>query len=174
MMVFLHHWEDRMAIQLRVVVLSIALLLLTGCMGTFGSFEPQTLPVTESTIVLPVRFLDGDKIGPEYQVSLTVPEEWVGQFVTNNNGNVVNLDFTETPGGQAPIFSISALSERQYWEQVGGYPGTYRNVLSTGDTFFVYHLPRDAYHSGLDAETYTAFAEEVPGIMTTFAVQLAQ
>jgi hypothetical protein len=162
-----------MAIQLRAVMVGVVFLLLAGCMGSFGSFEPETLPVTESTIVLPVRYLDGEKIGPQYHISLTVPDEWVGQFVTNNNGNVVNLDFTETPGGQAPIFSISALSERQYWEQVGGYPGSYRNVLSTGDTFFVYHLPRDAYHSGLDAEAFNAFAEQVPGIMMTFAAQLA-
>lgn len=162
-----------MANPLRFVTLSLLVLLLTGCMGAFGSFEPQAQPVAESVLVLPVRYLDGKNIGPEYHVSLTLPEEWVGQFVANNNGNVIEFDFTKTPGGKAPIFSISALSERQYWEQVGSYPGTYRNVYSTGDTFFVYHLPRDAYYSGLTAETFKGFADQVPGIMTTFTAKLA-
>jgi hypothetical protein len=160
--------------QLRIITLGLALLLLTGCMRTFGSFEPQSQAVTESALELSLQYLDGEHVGPLYTVSLELPADWVSRFAVNNNGNVANFDFTETPGGQASIFSISALSERQYWEQAGSYPGTYRNIWTTGDTIFVYHLPRDPYFSGLTKETFTTFAEQVPSIVTTFTAELTQ
>jgi hypothetical protein len=163
-----------MAIQFRLVVLGLLLLATTSCGRAFGSYEPSTTPVDQQELVLPLRYLDSHNVGPEYTVRLTVPAEWVGQFVADNNGNEVSFDYTQGAGGKAPIFTISALSEQQYWEQIGSYPGIYKSVLSTGETYFIYFLPRDAFHSGLPAETYAALAEQVPGIITTFEAQLAQ
>lgn len=160
--------------QSRFVVLALVLVLLAGCGRAFGGFDPQTQPVTSQEVVLPVQYWDGLQPGPLYQVTITLPEDWVGKFATSNNGNQVAFNLSERPDRPAPIFTISALSERQYWEQIGGYPGSYRSILSTGDTHFIYHLPIDPYYSGLTPDVYSALAGQVPGVITSFQAQLSQ
>jgi hypothetical protein len=164
--------------QSRFVVLALILGLLAGCGRAFGGFEPQTQSVTTKEIVLPVQYLEGLQAGPLYQVTITLPDDWVGKFATSNNGNIVSFNFNEKADraqrAPAPIFSISALSERQYWKQIGGYPGSYKSILSTGDTYFIYYLPIDPYYSGLAPEAYSALAQQVPGVITSFQAKLSQ
>jgi len=132
-----------------IMLLSGMLMLLAGCGRAFGSFEPVAEPVDDATVVRPIQYLEGLEDGPLYEVAITLPEEWVGRFVTRNNGNVIHFDYVTESERQAPIFSIEALSEAQFWEQIGSYPGQQTNIVNTPDTYFIYHLPIDSWYSGL-------------------------
>jgi len=162
-----------MTTQLRfifIAVLSAALVLPTGCGRSFSVLEPSVTLATEATIVSTIQYLDGLKDGPVYEFSLTLPESLVGKIATRAQGNVVYFDYAES---NAPLFSIQALSRAQFWKQ-GNYPGEYTNIATTKDTYFVYHLPIDAFYSGLPKETFQAITAEIPGAFKTFTVKAAQ
>lgn len=152
---------------------SLLVLVLAGCAsGTFGSYGSEIQPVTGTTVVRTIQYLDenGDE-GPAYNVSIEVPEPWVGEFETRSEGNSLFFDLVREER-RAPIFFIEALSESQYWEQIGSYPGQYTNLKATPDTYFIYHLPIDAYYSGLSEEEFEPLLTLVPEVLRTFSVEL--
>jgi len=112
--------------------------------------------------------------GPLYNFTVNVPAEWVGKVTTRNLGNVLYFDYTADGTPAIPLFSITALSEEQLWKQEGGYPAYYSSVLNTVDTYFVYHLPIDAYYSGISKARYTELVAGVPALMPSFTATRAQ
>lgn len=153
---------------------TVLLLLLTGCARSFDKPLSATTPVTEAVVSGTMQYLLRFEQGPLYNFTMTLPDEWVGQLATRNNGNVLYFDYIGENGQPAPFFSIEALSEEQLWKQEGGYPAYRSSILNTAETYFVYHLPVDAYYSGLPEENFATLAEAVPGLMASFAVTRVQ
>ncbi|HMQ54395.1 MAG TPA: hypothetical protein PKE64_12810 [Anaerolineae bacterium] len=154
-----------------VLVIAAIFITLTGCAGVAVSNPVST--VDSQTVAAQLQFVDGVKVGPLYNMSVTVPDTWVNQFKVRNVGNSLYFDYVTPAGTSAPIFFIEALSSSQFWEQNGSLPGSYRSIVNRGDTYFIYHLPLDAYYSGLSKEEYTALAETVPSVISTFTAQTA-
>lgn len=164
-----------MAKQSRFIILMVlctfVLLVSTACGGAFTNVDPVVSSVTEATVQHTIQYVDGFNEGPLYQFTLTLPEDWVGNIATRSEGNVVYFDAVESNG---LLFYIEALSEAQFWKQ-SSYPGEYTNIATTPDnTFFIYHLPIDAYYSGLPVETFEALSADVPAVISTFTVAAAQ
>lgn len=153
-----------------IILLVVAALALTlsGCAGTNVN---SVVPVDNQTVAIPLQFIDGIEVGPVYNMTVNVPQEWVGQFKSRSVGNKVYFDYITPAGASAPIFFIEALSPSQYWDQNGAHPTSYINIINRGDTFFVYYLPIDAYYSGLPKQEFDAFAAAVPGVISSFAVE---
>ena len=156
-----------------VVMSAVLVLLLAGCGMTADTFGLAVEPVTEATVVRTVRYVEGQEEGPAYQVTLTVPDEWVGNFITRNTGNSVYFDYVSENGDPAPLFVLEALSFGQLWKQTSGYAGEQTSVRSTLNTYFVYRMPIDAYYSGLPVDTFEAITAQVPAVISTLAVQVA-
>lgn len=154
-----------------ILVTMVLLVALTGCAGTV--VENPITPVDSETVTVKLHYIDGPEVGPPYDVSVTVPSDWVGQFNIRNVGNSIYFDYLRETGTDAEIFFIEALSEQQFWEQDGSFPGNYTNIVNRGDTYFIYHLPIDAYYSGLPDEEFMAFSEAVPGVIASFTAEEA-
>lgn len=150
--------------QLFIVLLLTAVLV--GCIGGFERLSESE--ITDATFTTRMYFVQGNVAGPEYDVTVTVPDEWVGQFATRNVGNILYFDYTGEGTSTAQIFTIEALSADQYWKQSGSYPGSYVNIVNRGDTFFIYNLPIDSHFSGLSDEDFQVLAEAVPQIIASF------
>jgi hypothetical protein len=151
-----------------LLFLSLAALALAGCGSrSFGNLSLNIESIDETTVSRTIQFAESNRLGPQYDLSLTVPEAWVGSFQTRSRGNSIVFEFVNERGRSSPIFSIDALSLAQYWEQVGNLPGDYNSILNTADTYIVYHLPIDAFYSGLPAQQYQAFADAVPGVIAS-------
>lgn len=161
-----------MAKTMRTILFSLIITaVLSGCAGgAFGGFKTVEEPITEATVVRSLRWYDQANSGPTYEVSVEVPQAWVDNFVTTSNGSALVFNFINERGRKSPVFTIQALSLSQFWEQNGSFPSRYRNVKTTGNTYFVYDLPLDSYFSGLDDDTYANLAAVVPGIIETFSV----
>ncbi|MGJ3239658.1 MAG: hypothetical protein ACFE0Q_13190 [Anaerolineae bacterium] len=156
----------------RIFMLYLAtLLVLSGCAGgAFGGIGSVTEAVDNQVVVREVQSFERGTSGRPYEISLTVPEEWVGSFDTVNNGSVVTFRRTDANGYSAPVFYIHVLNFEQYWMQNGSYPGDYRQLASVGDTYFVYNAPVESYYSGLGEEEYQEFLATVDEVLTTFSV----
>lgn len=152
------------------LIIAALALTLSGCAGTNVN---TVAPVNNETVVIPVQFIDGIEVGPLYNMSVNVPQDWVGKFQSRSVGNKVYFDYLTGSGAAAPIFFIEALSPSQYWDQNGAHPTSYINLINRGDTFFVYYLPIDAYYSGLPKQEFDTFAAAVPGIVSSFAAEAA-
>ncbi|MEZ4591147.1 MAG: hypothetical protein R3D55_08390 [Chloroflexota bacterium] len=153
-----------------MALLALVVMGLAGCAGSFVSNE--TAPIDSETVSTQLQYVDGAEVGPLYNVEVAVPADWVGQFETRNVGNKLYFEYVTDAGG-AEIFFIEALSSSQYWEQAGSHPGSYVNIVNRGDTYFVYHLPIDAYYSGLPDEEFLTFSAAVPEIVASFSAQAA-
>lgn len=151
------------------LIMGALVITLTGCAGTAVS-EPIK-PVENQTVEVQMQYVDGSEVGSAYQISVTVPTEWVGQFETRSEGNTLYFDYVTETGTPAQIFFIEALSPAQYWKQSGAHPGSYVNIVNRGDTFFTYHLPIDSFYSGLPDEEFTALAEAVPEVVASFTAE---
>lgn len=152
-----------------IIFLVVIILLLTGCAGMTVS-EPIAA-VDSETVTKQLQYVDGIKIGPLYNTSVTVPAEWIDNFETRSEGNTLYFDYITESGTPAQIFFIEALSPLQYWKQAGAHPGSYINLVNRGDTFFIYYLPIDNYYSGLSSEEFMPFAEAVPEIVASFTAE---
>lgn len=159
--------KSRFIILLVVAALALAL---TGCAGISGT---SVTPVDSPDLATQLHFIDGIKVGPVYNASVSLPQDWVGKFNVRSEGNKLYFDYTAS-GSSAPIFFIEALSKSQYWQQNGAHPGGYTNIINRGDTYFIYHLPIDAYYSGLPKQEFSALAEAVPGIISSFTAESAE
>jgi hypothetical protein len=178
----------------RIVLFSIvALLVLVGCGANRTALE-STGPIESADVVAQVQYLDGPTEGPMYEISMMVPEEWVGQFEVANYGNRIVFEYlipldeedqADLEAGEtvrqrkATVLWIDALSRAQYWEQIGSYPGDWINILFTADTYFAYQrvasLPDLPALSGLPEEVYFELVAAVPDIIASFdAVRLDQ
>jgi hypothetical protein len=161
--------------HVRLVIMGLLLsVLLTACGGgggTVGGFKPQTETITTPTITREMRYFDQGQLGTSYTLALTVPDSWVNNFSTTSNGSVITFNFVDTNGRNAPIFTLHALSESQYWKQNGNEPTKYKNIKATADTYFIYYVPIDAFFSGLSKAEYDAFKAQVPDVMTTLVVE---
>jgi hypothetical protein len=163
-----------MANQLRLILLGLVLLLLAGCSGAFGGYGTTTEPVSEELVARSLQFIDEGQIGPVYSVSFSIPDEWVGKIETRNTGNTIYIDYLPAEGQRAPLFFVEALSQSQFWEQIGSYPGIYKDIVSTRDTHFIYFLPRDAYYSGLSKDLFQVLSAQVPQVISSFQAQAVQ
>jgi hypothetical protein len=163
-----------MTMQVRSTRFAVGLLLIAlllgGCGQSIASFGLESVPVDSASVTQTLRYVEGIKEGPLYEVGLTLPEDWVGNFVTSTAGNTVYYQFVDESGRRYPIFSIEALSEEQFWQQQGSYPAQRVSLRNTPDTFFVYHVLEDAFHSGLPKADFQALAEQVPGVMSSFDI----
>ena len=177
-----------MAIRYRIILLGSMLMVLVGCSSrAFGGELEEVEAISDTALVRTMQYLEADSEGPVYDVSMTVPENWVGNFETRVNGNRITFEYLivdeeavaeaeaneeEPPDPRrAAIFYIEALSREQYWEQVGSYPGDYPNIQFTADTFFIYHVPQFAFYSGLSDEDYEAWTADVPDIITSVSTR---
>ncbi len=161
-----------MSTKLRFVlftVLVVSALALTGCAGAISG--NAVAPVASSAITTSMNYVDGSNTGPVYNVSVTVPDAWVGQLETQNLGNVLQFKTSDTG---SLIFSIEALSATQYWQASGSYPAGHTNIVNLGDTYFVYHVPVDAYYSGLSAEDFQVLVAAVPEVIASFTAEAAK
>ena len=151
-----------------LIVALLLLLLITGCAGGFA--KNQTTAVSSEIVSATMNYVEGSRLGPPYNVTVRVPSDWVGDFELRNIGNKLYFDYIGGDG-TSQIFFIEALSADQYWRQIGGYPGSYANIVNKGNTYFVYYLPIDAYYSGLSEEDFVTFSEAVPQIVESFMVE---
>lgn len=152
-----------------IAVLLTTALLFTGCAGAFSSSELQT--VTGSELTVQLQYLDRSEKGPVYNVSVQLPDAWAGKVVVQNLGNVLNFRAADTNG---LLFSIEALSSRQYWKASGSYPASQVNIINRGNTYFAYHLPIDSYYSGLAPDDFAVYAAAVPDVIASFNAQAAR
>ncbi|MGF1507656.1 MAG: hypothetical protein ACFB51_21390 [Anaerolineae bacterium] len=158
-----------MVAQLRLLALSIILLLLAGCAQEEMTIIPDAVVgVNTQTITWPMQYFDNQEPGPIYDISLTVPEEWVDAFIIQASPNQLVFEYIVDEDITARIFYVEALSEEQYWAQIGSYPGLIRNIRHTGDTYFIYYVPIYSFYAGLPEEEYEVFTQEVPSIIRSF------
>ncbi len=158
----------------RLVIISIITALLIGVTGCAGIGVNEVATVESETVEVQMQYVDGSQVGPLYDVSVTVPPDWVGNFETRNEGNALYFDYIGESERPAQVFFIEALSTGQYWDQSGSHPGSYVNIVNEGDTYFTYHLPVDFYYSGLSAEEFTVLAEAVPQVVASFTSEEAE
>lgn len=152
-----------------VVILMLAFA--AGCANVAS--PPEVSAVQSAEVTSQLQFHDRLDRGPAYNVTVTVPDSWVGNFEVRNVGNVVYFDYT---GGDrsAEIFSIEALSPAQYWKASGSQPNSHTNLKNLGDTYFVYHLPIDAFYSGLPDAEFDELAAAVANVVVSFSAEAAQ
>lgn len=155
--------------QLRPLFLLMIMLVAAGCARAVSVVSPNVNAVDATDVTATLQYLERLDEGPAYNVSLTVPDSWVGRFETRNIGNVLYFDYLNDNGTKAQLFSVEALSEAQYWKMSGAYPNSHTNLVNRGDTLFVYHLPIDAYYSGLDEATFDMLSADVPAIVASFS-----
>lgn len=188
-----------MALRYRVFLLSVMLLTLVGCGSrAFGGGATGTEAITEVEIVRELQFVEEDgSTGPLYTLTMTVPEGWVGSFETlieqnkiifdyivpdpdeeeDEAENVAVADTDEADDDEldrrqrAQILRIEALSSEQYWQQIGSYPGDFTNIVFTGDTYFIYYVPKFAYFAGLSEDVFEPLVEGVPSVISSFEAQ---
>lgn len=150
------------------------LVALVGVLAACGPrnlevFQLQVEPIENTTVTRTLQFIENNRDpGPAYSFSVEVPSDWVGQVETSRLENRITFEYLSEDGVRADLFFIDALSRPQYWQQVGSYPGDFNNVKNTYDTYFIYHLPLDAYYSGLDQAVFEEFAAQVPDIIASF------
>lgn len=156
----------------RFIFIIIALLAAGCTQYTFGGDDNKVEAIDDTVITRELRYLDNNTRGPVYEVVLEVPEEWVGSFETRTRGNslVFNYFTDDDDETGSPIFFIDALSNAQYWEQIGSFPTQYKNIANTADTYFIYNLPLDDFYSGLPEDEFDDLADAVPAIIESIQV----
>lgn len=145
----------------------VMLLALAGCAGAVSVPAPTNEAIGSTDVQRTLQYIVGRETGPAYDLSMTVPSDWVGNFQTRTAGNVIYFEYIDGDRA-APIFSIEALEREQYWKASGSYPASQTNLANKFDTYFVYHLPIDPHYSGLSAEQYATLAQQVQAVVATF------
>lgn len=173
-----------MIAQFRTIFLSLMVLIaLAGCGSRIGgSFELAVETIDEGEAVRMLQYRDGKAEGPMYELTFAVPDDLVGQLETRIEGNIIDFDVildiedTRVEDGfrRAPLFTVFALSNQQYWQQIGSYPGTYINIKNVGDTYFVYSVPPFEFYSGLSEEDYDAFSDDILAIVQSMQIASAE
>ncbi|NJL94525.1 MAG: hypothetical protein HC915_12785 [Anaerolineae bacterium] len=157
-----------------LILLSVALLALAGCTEhTFGGDRSEVSPIADQTVVQAIRYLDDNTEGPSYQITVTVPEAWAAQFEVENRGNAIVFRYLRGPEETrvaAPFLFIDALSNEQYWEQIGSYPGQFTNISNTADTYFVYHHPIDEFYLRISEDDFEALVDAVPEVIRSVEI----
>lgn len=151
------------------ILLALLMVSLVGCSTrAFGKLTSDVQPIDATEVVRSIQFIDESELGPVYDISFTVPQDWVGNFETRLEGSTLIFEMETDNARGAPIFFVEALSEAQYWEQIGSYPGQYTNIIVTPDTYVIYYLPLDSFYSGLSDDEYADLAAQVPEIVASF------
>lgn len=166
-----------MSVLKRVLVLMLALLLLTGCSEySFGGNKSETATINDRTEVRTLQYLDNSTEGPLYELTFTVPERWVGQFETLNRGNSLLFRYLENDDDEngSPFFYIEALSNAQYWEQIGSYPQQYVNINNTADTYFIHDVPTFAHYSGIPDDEFDSYVAEIDELVNSISIALVE
>lgn len=156
--------------KIRISLLYVLLAgLLVGCgAGAFGGVPTVREDIDSTQVVRNVRFFDEGDIGNLYEVSLTVPDTWVGDFETVTDFNTITFRLKQNVGRNATIFTIHALSRQQFWEQNGSYPTQYSNIANRVDTYFVYYAPLENFYTGLSEAEFQALRSQIDAIIATF------
>jgi hypothetical protein len=153
-------------INARILLVGIVGLLLFACSSTLSKNEREAINSTELNTTL--QFFDRFDDGPVYDVSMTLPADWVGEYELRNQGNAIYFDRVDQFNQQTQVLSIEALSADQYWKMSGSYPNSHTNIVNKGDTYFVYYLPIDSYYTGMSEEEMAAFSASVPALIDSF------
>jgi len=156
-----------------MLLFTVFALVLAGCSS---AFTMETTPVDSVLVTQSLRYFHngGSDIGPAYNFVVEVPEDWVGEFVTKTVNNRTTFEYRVSDSQSVPIFFVEALSDVQYWEQIGSYPGDYINIANEIDTYFVYSFPMNAGNSPITDEVFDGYAAQVPDVMATFTAELAE
>lgn len=159
----------------RTALLAVALLALFAA-GCASSSIQETLLIEDTTITRAVQYFEnaGTTEGPIYEITVDVPADWIGDFRTKTNANRITFEYIVSETNHIPIFYIEALSDVQYWEQIGSYPGVHVNLSNELDTYFVYSLPLNRSISGLTEEEYDALIAQVPEVVATFDAERSE
>jgi hypothetical protein len=160
--------------KFRFVLLALLLVTLVGCSGVAAGVVDQVEPVDSTNLVRSMQWVNGRATGPVYSVEMTVPESWVDSMVTRTRGNTVAFMYPQANGEMGIVFEVQALSERQYWQQVGSYPGLWVDIANKVNTYFVYQVPIFAPESGMPAELLDGFREEVSAVVRSFSANQVQ
>ena len=150
------------------LLLLAAMLVLSACGGrAFGSADFLPVERIENTVVArSIQYQDGLEEGPLYNFSVEVPESFVGVVQTRSQGNRIVFEFVVAeengpiPAQVEPLFVIEALSQSQYWEQIGSYPGQFETLVNAYDTYFVVQQAIDDFYTGID-EFMTAVPDQI-------------
>lgn len=156
--------------KVRTLLVAVVALLLIGCSATLSKNESSTIDSSDFSTTL--QFFDRFENGPVYDVSMTLPEEWVGEYLLRNQGNAIFFDRIDQFNQQTQILSIEALSPGQYWEMSGSYPNSHTNIVNKGDTYFVYTMPIDSYYTGMSEEEMAEFAARLPTLLESFSAEV--
>jgi hypothetical protein len=153
-----------------LLLAALLVLLLAGC-GSAVNFE--TAMIDDTTVVRDLKYYEngGQDQGPLYTLSITVPEDWIGQVETQVLSNRLAFNYIGDGPGRTSILHIEALSEVQYWEQIGSYPGDYTNIANKLDTYFVYTVPVNAATTSLSDEQLEELLVQIPGIIDSFSAE---
>lgn len=155
---------------LALLISLVALFVLSACVPKAYRTN-ETFPVDGTTVTFQLAYDDGLTVGTPYEVTMTVPQSWVGNFTVRNLGNTAYFEYAAT-GGSSQVFSITALSPNQYWKQTGSYPGSFTTVRNMrGETYIVYYQPIDTYYSGVSAEQLATFTAEIQAAIATVQVE---
>lgn len=154
-----------MKTRLTIFVLALAMVFLTGCAVSSSNNMREELSTDYSTTL---RYADQAERGPTYDVSLTLPSEWVDRFTVRNRGNAIVFDPVDQFNNQSQVLTIEALSMDQYWKMSGSYPNSHTNLINKGDTYFVYYVPIDPFYTGVSEEEMAEFMADIPAILETF------
>jgi len=152
-----------------IPLIALLIVVLAGC-GTFNAISET---IEDEVVARSLQYFNEGELGPIYDVSVTVPANWVGRFQTDTIPNKITFAHVSENGLETPIFYIEALSQVQYWEQNGSYPGVYYNMGNEIDTYFVYYFPLNQFASTLSEAEYESFLDAVPGIVQTFESESA-
>lgn len=156
--------SKRASLLLSIVVL----LVLAGCGGGYAEVSES---VDGSSVVRMMQYGDSLDRGPQYNVSMDLPSDLAGQLVTQNAGNILKFDYINERERTVPLFRLEALSEAQYWKQIGGYPGQVRTLRNTGDTVFIASMPIDSFYSGMDEDTYAGMVDSITEALSTVSIE---
>lgn len=154
--------------QASLILSVVAVLVLAGC---GGGFPIVTEPVDSALVVRTMQYGDSIERGPEYSVAIEMPSEWTNQLVTRNSGNILKFNYITETELTVPFFAIEALSESQYWQQIGSYPGQVHTLRNTGETFFIASVPRDSFYSSLDDATYSGMVDSLTKALGTVSIE---
>lgn len=163
-----------MSVPYRVLIVMFSLLLLTGCSEySFGGNKSETSAINERTETRTIQYLDNSDEGPLYELTFTVPERWVDRFETLNRGNSILFRYFENEDDEtgSPFFYIEALSNAQYWEQIGSYPQQYVNINNTADTYFIHDVPTFAHYSGIPEDEFDSYIAEMYDVARSVTIE---
>jgi len=99
------------------------------------------------------------------KASLSIPEDWEGEYRMKESGDKVNFYYIGDPGKEILLFRINSANKDDYDEREG-----YHHIVEKGDYVFNYELSTDNLDGVDNKEEYELMAGEVIDIISSFKV----